>query len=38
VAVRDRAALAAALEEGLAADRFTLIAAEIGRQTYDGRF
>ncbi len=39
VAVRDRPALAAALEEGLAAtEGFTLIAAEIGPQTYDGRF
>jgi acetolactate synthase-1/2/3 large subunit len=38
VAVGDRAALAGALKTGLAADHFTLIAAEIGRQAYDGRF
>ncbi len=38
VAVRNRPALAAALEEGLAAEGFTLIAAEIGQQAYDGRF
>ena len=39
IAVRDRPALAAALEDGLAAtEGFTLIAAEIGTQTYDGRF
>ena len=39
VAVRDRPALAAALEDGLAVtDGFTVIAAEIGPQTYDGRF
>jgi acetolactate synthase-1/2/3 large subunit len=38
VALRDRAALAAALEEGLAAEHFTLIAAEIAGKAYDGRF
>jgi acetolactate synthase-1/2/3 large subunit len=38
VAVKDRAGLRAALEESLTADRFTLIAAEIGAQAYDGRF
>jgi len=39
VAVNDRAALAEAVKAGLAAgDRFTVIAAEIGRQAYDGRF
>ncbi len=38
VAVSDRAALAEAVKTGLAADRFTLIAAEVGRQAYDGRF
>lgn len=38
VAVRDREALRAALGESLAGDRFTLIAAEIGPQAYDGRF
>ena len=38
VAVRDRAALAAALEAGFAAEGFTVVAAEIGRQAYDGRF
>jgi acetolactate synthase-1/2/3 large subunit len=38
VTVRDRTALAEALRAGLAAEGFTLIAAEIGRQAYDGRF
>ncbi|MDH3916697.1 MAG: thiamine pyrophosphate-binding protein [Rhodospirillales bacterium] len=38
VAVRDRAALAEALQAGLADERFTLIAAEIGPRAYDGRF
>jgi acetolactate synthase-1/2/3 large subunit len=38
VAVSDRAALRAALDASLAADRFTVIAAEIGAQAYDGRF
>jgi acetolactate synthase-1/2/3 large subunit len=38
VTVRDRAALAEAFHKGLAADGFTIIAAEIGRQAYDGRF
>jgi acetolactate synthase-1/2/3 large subunit len=38
VVVRDREALRAALSESLAADRFTLIAAEIAPQAYDGRF
>jgi acetolactate synthase-1/2/3 large subunit len=38
VAVSDRAALRAALGASLAADRFTVIAAEIGAQAYDGRF
>lgn len=35
--VRDRAGLRAALAEALAADRFTVIAAEIERGAYDGR-
>ena len=38
VTVRDRAALAEAVQKGLAAEGFTIIAAEIGRQAYDGRF
>ncbi len=38
VAVGDRGTLAEAVKAGLAGDRFTLIAAEIGRQAYDGRF
>jgi acetolactate synthase-1/2/3 large subunit len=38
VAVTDRAALRAAVSEGLAADTFTVIAAAIGRRAYDGRF
>jgi acetolactate synthase-1/2/3 large subunit len=38
VAVQNRAALRAALEESFAAEGFTLIAAEIGPQAYDGRF
>ncbi len=37
VAVRDRAALAREMEAALARDRFTIIAAEIGRRAYDGR-
>ncbi|WP_371687478.1 thiamine pyrophosphate-binding protein [Thalassococcus sp. S3] len=37
VSVRSRAALRAALEDALTADRFTLIAAEIDREGYDGR-
>ena len=37
VAVRDRAGLARELEAALARDRFTIIAAEIGRRAYDGR-
>ena len=37
VAVRDRAALARELEAALARDRFTVVAAEIGRRAYDGR-
>ncbi|MFG5381432.1 thiamine pyrophosphate-binding protein [Yoonia sp. R2-816] len=37
VTVRDRTALSNALEEALQADSFTLIAAEIDRQAYDGR-
>jgi acetolactate synthase-1/2/3 large subunit len=37
VTVRDRKALAKAVEEGLAAETFTVISAVIGRQTYDGR-
>ena len=36
-AVRDRAALARELETALARDRFTIIAAGIGRRAYDGR-
>ena len=36
-AVRDRAALARELEAALARDRFTIIAAGIGRRAYDGR-
>lgn len=36
-AVHDRAALARELEAALARDRFTIIAAEIGRRAYDGR-
>ena len=38
VAVRDRAALKAAVEEGLGAGTFTVVAAEIGPKAYDGRF
>lgn len=38
VTVRDRPSLAEAVKKGLAADRFTIIAAEIGRRAYDGRF
>ena len=38
VTVRDRAALGAAVDEALASDGFTVIAAEIGRQAYDSRF
>ncbi len=37
VTVRDRDALSTALTDALSADRFTLIAAEIDRQAYDGR-
>lgn len=37
VTVRDRAALTSALEAAQTADGFTLIAAEIDRQSYDGR-
>ena len=37
VSVRNRAALARELEAALTRDRFTLIAAEIGRRAYDGR-
>lgn len=37
VTVRDRKALAKAVEEGLAAENFTIISAAIGRQAYDGR-
>ncbi len=36
--VRSRAELSAALETALAADRFTVIAAEIDRRAYDGSF
>ncbi|GGH32843.1 acetolactate synthase-1/2/3 large subunit [Cribrihabitans marinus] len=35
--VRDRTELRAALEQALVADRFTVIAAEIDREAYDGR-
>ena len=38
VDVDNRAALGRAVTEGLAADTFTLIAAQIERQAYDGRF
>jgi acetolactate synthase-1/2/3 large subunit len=38
VAVKTRAALRRAVEEGLSAKTFTLIAAEIGPKAYDGRF
>jgi len=38
VAVHDRKALAKAMQDGLAADTFTVIAAEIGHKAYDGRF
>jgi acetolactate synthase-1/2/3 large subunit len=37
VTVRDRDGLTTALTDALSADRFTLIAAEIDRQAYDGR-
>ncbi|MDZ4093634.1 MAG: thiamine pyrophosphate-dependent enzyme, partial [Paracoccaceae bacterium] len=37
VQVRDRAGLRAALQAALAADSFTVIAAEIDRRSYDGR-
>ena len=37
VAVRDRAGLAREIEAALARDRFTIVAAEIGRRAYDGR-
>ena len=37
VTVSDRTSLAKAVEEGLAADSFTIISAMIGRQAYDGR-
>jgi len=37
VTVRDRKALAKAVEDGLAAENFTIISAMIGRQAYDGR-
>ena len=37
VAVRDRAGLAREMEAALSRDRFTIIAAEIGRRAYDGR-
>ena len=37
VAVEDREALAAAVSDALAADRFTLIACRIPRKSYDGR-
>ncbi len=37
VTVRDRPALAAALEQALTADRFTLVACEIAERSYDGR-
>ena len=37
VAVRDRAALARETEAALSRDRFTIIAAEIGRRPYDRR-
>lgn len=38
VAVSSREALRAAVAEGLAADTFTIVAASIDRQAYDGRF
>ena len=37
VVVEDRAGLAAALEEALCADTFTILACRFGRQAYDGR-
>ena len=37
ITVRDRKALAKAVEDGLAAENFTIISAVIGRQAYDGR-
>jgi len=37
VAVQDRAALAKAVSDGLAAETFTIVAARIERQAYDGR-
>ncbi len=37
VRVRNRASLARELEAALARDRFTILAAEIGRRAYDGR-
>ena len=37
VRVRDRAGLARGIEAALARDRFTILAAEIGRRAYDGR-
>ncbi len=38
VAVRSRTELRTALNEAMAADRFTVIAAEIERESYNGRF
>ena len=37
VRVRDRESLDREIEAALSRDRFTIIAAEIGRQAYDGR-
>ncbi len=37
VRVRDRGALAREMEAALSRDRFTILAAEIGRRAYDGR-
>jgi acetolactate synthase-1/2/3 large subunit len=37
VAVQDRKALGKAVKNGLAADSFTIVAAQIERRAYDGR-
>ena len=37
VRVRDRAGLAREIEAALSRDRFTILAAEIGRRAYDGK-
>jgi acetolactate synthase-1/2/3 large subunit len=37
VTVKDRASLSKAVENGLAAETFTIVSAAIGRKAYDGR-